>query len=128
MVVFWIKTVLLENLASMVNVLILAKNPSVVDHMLFAKQVVIEQSANVKRDTKELRQVKDVSKQDVKVMLIVLQTNGVTKADVKTHVPILELVEPMPNVVSCTIMHYVLVQLGMLEILGPSVSLISMNA
>ena len=121
------KIVLLEKLVSVDNVEILAKDPWIVDPMPFARLAVIELFANVTKDTKEHRPVKDVSKLDANHIMIVQATSGVTKADAKILVPILELVEPMPNVVFFTTTLFVLVLLDSSAIPALNVSRILMN-
>lgn len=114
-------------LVSTDNVQILAKDPWIVDKMLFVKLPIIDQSACVPKATRDPLLVKDVSRLDADQVKSVKATNGVTQANVKTLAPILALVDKMLSVVFCIIKHCVLVLLVSLEIPNKNVFLTWMN-
>ena len=114
-------------LVSTDNVQILAKDPWIVDQMLFVKLPIIDQSACVPKATRDHLLVKDVSRLVADQVKSVKATNGVTQANVKTLAPILALVDKMLSVVFCIIKHCVLVLLVSLEIPNKNVFLTWMN-
>ena len=114
-------------LVSTDNVQILAKDPWIVDQMLFVKLPIIDQSAYVPKATRDHLLVKDVSRLVADQVKSVKATNGVTQANVKTLAPILALVDKMLSVVFCIIKHCVLVLLVSLEIPNKNVFLTWMN-
>ena len=114
-------------LVSTDNVQILAKDPWIVDKMLFVKLPIIDQSACVPKATRAHLLVKDVSRLVADQAKSVKATNGVTQANVKTLAPILALVDKMLSVVFCIIKHCVLVLLVSLEIPNKNVFLTWMN-
>lgn len=114
-------------LVSTDNVQILAKDPWIVDKMLFVKLPIIDQSACVPKATRDHLLVKDVSRLVADQVKSVKATNGVTQANVKTLAPILALVDKMLSVVFCIIKHCVLVLLVSLEIPNKNVFLTWMN-
>lgn len=116
MAVCWIETVIAVLPVLMDNVLILAKELLIVEIMLFARLLHIGLCVFVLKDMKDLQLVKVVSKLVAKLMGIVLQTNGVTKANVKILVLISELVVRAHSVQYQITMHCVLVLLAWLEI------------
>lgn len=114
-------------LVSTDNVQILAKDPWIVDQMLFVKLPIIDQSAYVPKATRDPLLVMDVSRLVADQVKSVKATNGVTQANVKTLAPILALVDKMLSVVFCIIKHCVLVLLVSLEIPNKNVFLTWMN-
>lgn len=116
MAVCWIKIVIVALPVLMDNVLILARELLIVEIMLFAKLLHIGLCVFVLKDIKDLQMAKVVSKLVAKVMGIVLQTNGVTKANVKILVLISELAVRAHSVQCQITMHCVLVLLAWLEI------------
>lgn len=111
----------------MVNVQTLAKELLIVVIMLFVRQPTIDPSVFARLAMKDLPLDMGASRLDAELTLIVLPTNGATKANVKIPVPILEPVERTPNAVSCTIKHCVLVLLDSLATQEPNACPMSTN-